>query len=652
MPRFRQHLPAILGWLLASASHAFPQDFLDPTSCRPCHQRIYEEYLATPMGSSFYSVGAKSLPEDWSVNNRFYHALSESHFEMLRRGDKLIIRRYQVDEGGRQVNSFELPVTHVMGSGTRARSYLHQTAEGRLVELPVSWYSQEKRWAMAPGFDRPKHPGFTRTVNHKCMFCHNAYPPVAPERARQGWDHDVQFPLQLPAGIDCQRCHGPGGQHVRAAAAAESTSRVRAAIVNPARLTGERQLDICMQCHLETTTSRLPESYRRFGRGFYSYRPGQVLSEYIVHFDHAPGTGHDNKFEIVSAAYRLRQSRCFISGEGKLTCTTCHNPHKAVSPATSASHYRARCFQCHSSKDAAKHGLGAPGFSRSDCVSCHMPKRRTEDVVHVVMTDHQIQRRIPARDLLAPLREKTDEEQIYRGEVVLYYPKTGLEAALRQVYLGIAQVKEKVNLSVGLEMLKQALLQTNLQQAEPYFELAEAQAALGQKKAAEKSYLKALELDSTYVQAENNLGNLLAEFGRGNEALKHYRRALELDPKFPDVHLNLGLALRGLGDLPAAEDSFRNAIKADPLYAPGYRDLGSLLLVQGKIDVARSFLERSLAIEPADAKTHNNLGLALLGLGKREEGIAHLRFALRHGAEPDRELTRKTLQSLGVEAAK
>jgi len=652
MTVLRLRLPAILAWLLAPALPAFPQDYLDPTLCRPCHQRLYDEYLETPMGSSFYPVVGKALPEDWSVNNRFYHAPSESHFEMLRRGESLIVRRYQLDEEGRQVNSFELPVTHVMGSGIRARSYLHQTPEGRLIELPVSWYSQEQRWAMAPGFDRPKHPGFTRTVNHKCMFCHNAYPSVAPERARQGWDHDVQFPKQLPAGIDCQRCHGPGGPHVRGAAAGEPANRVRAAIVNPARLTSERQLDVCMQCHLETTTFRLPESYRRFGRGFYSYRPGEALSEYIVHFDHAPGTGQDDKFEIVSAAYRLRQSRCFIKAEGKLTCTSCHNPHKSIPPATRVTHYRAQCFQCHSSKHAEKHRLVAPDFSRSDCVSCHMPKRRTEDVVHVVMTDHLIQRRIPARDLLAPLREKTDEEQIYQGEVVLYYPKTGLDGALRQIYLGIAQVKEKVNLKLGAEMLKQALSQTKVQAPEPYFELAEAQVALGQKEAAEKSYLRVLELDSAFVQAENKFGNLLAEFGRSNEALKHYRRAIELDAKFADVYLNLGLTLRGLGDLPAAEESFRNAIKADPLYAPGYRDLGSLLLVQGKIEDARSFLERSLALEPADAKSHNNLGLALVGLGKREEGIAHLRFALRHGAESDRELTRRTLQNLDVEASK
>jgi predicted CXXCH cytochrome family protein len=539
-----------------------------------------------------------------------------------------------------------------MGSGARALSYLHQTPEGRLIELPVSWYSQEQRWAMAPGFDRAKHPGFTRTVNHKCMFCHNAYPSVSPERARQGWDHDVQFPKQLPAGIDCQRCHGPGGQHVRAAAAAESTERVRSAIVNPARLTSERQLDVCMQCHLETTTFRLPESYRRFGRGFYSYRPGEALSEYIVHFDHAPGTGHDDKFEIVSAAYRLRQSLCFIKGEGKLTCTTCHNPHKSVSPAMRVSDYRARCFQCHSSKDAEQHRLVTSDFSRSDCVSCHMPKRRTEDVVHVVMTDHQIQRRIPARDLLAPLHEKTDDEQTYRGEVVLYYPKTGVEEALRQIYLGIAQVKEKANLKMGVEMLKQGLLQAKVQAPEPYFELAEAQLALREKAAAERSYLQTLELDPAFVQAENNLGNLLAESGRTHEAIEHYRRALKLDARFADVHLNLGLTLRGLGDSPAAEESFRNAIRANPLYAPAYRDLGSLLLVRGQGDLARSFLERSLSIEPTDAKTHNNLGLALLGLGKKEEGIPHLRFALRHGAESDRELTRRTLQNLGVEVPK
>ena len=52
-----------------------------------------------------------------------------------------------------------------------------------------------------------------------------------------------------------------------------------------------------------------------------------------------------------------------------------------------------------------------------------MPKRRTGDVGHVGMTDHYIQRRKPARDLLAPLAEKMEtDDNSYRGPVVLYYP--------------------------------------------------------------------------------------------------------------------------------------------------------------------------------------------------------------------------------------
>jgi len=50
-----------------------------------------------------------------------------------------------------------------------------------------------------------------------------------------------------------------------------------------------------------------------------------------------------------------------------------------------------------------------------------MPSRRTQDVVHVVMTDHRIQRRPPPGDLTAPLAEHEsqvdDVEFLDRAEV-------------------------------------------------------------------------------------------------------------------------------------------------------------------------------------------------------------------------------------------
>src|SRR5438067_351736 len=76
------------------------------------------------------------------------------------------------------------------------------------------------------------------------------------------------------------------------------TQRVRAAIVNPARLAPERRMEVCMQCHLEATSSPLPAALMRFGRSTFSYRAGEPLSDFLVYFDHAPGTGHDDKFEI------------------------------------------------------------------------------------------------------------------------------------------------------------------------------------------------------------------------------------------------------------------------------------------------------------------------------------------------------------------
>ena len=59
--------------------------------------------------------------------------------------------------------------------------------------------------------------------------------------------------------------------------------------------------------------------------------------------------------------------------------------------------------------------------AKADCIGCHMPKRRSDDAVHVVMTDHYIRRNKPSRDLLAPFQEADFAKlDTYRGEVIPY----------------------------------------------------------------------------------------------------------------------------------------------------------------------------------------------------------------------------------------
>jgi tetratricopeptide (TPR) repeat protein len=260
-----------------------------------------------------------------------------------------------------------------------------------------------------------------------------------------------------------------------------------------------------------------------------------------------------------------------------------------------------------------------------------MPSRRTEDVVHVVMTDHRIQRRKPAGDLLAHRREKTDAEQTYRGEVVLRYPQTGLDNRLRDIFLGIAQVKEKANLERGLPLLRKALSRREVPAAEPYFELAEAEAASGNKQAAVRAYRQAIERDPAALQPLNNLANLLADLGRPDEAIELYRKAIEIDPLASKTRTNLGLALLEKGDTQGAEQAFRDAVDANPMDSEAQLNLGSALLAGGDLQAARRALETALVIEPAKAKAHYNLGLLFLTLGQPADARAHFESAVKWG---------------------
>ena len=111
---------------------------------------------------------------------------------------------------------------------------------------------------MNPGFDRQTTTGLAaRSATSACSATTaiRRSPPGTTIRARE-----PVYSMPLPEGIDCQRCHGPGGDHVRAAQSPKSKPEdFRNAIVNPARLPAARQMEVCMQCHLETTSLPLAQ---------------------------------------------------------------------------------------------------------------------------------------------------------------------------------------------------------------------------------------------------------------------------------------------------------------------------------------------------------------------------------------------------------
>ncbi|MEI9975090.1 MAG: tetratricopeptide repeat protein [Ignavibacteriota bacterium] len=644
--------------LLLLPANVLAQAYVNPEMCAACHPAIAKTYRQNGMGRSFAAPQAKIPIEDFTRNNAYYHAPSDTHYQMLRRGDRIFQRRYQVGFDGHETNVDEKEVDYIVGSGNHMRTYLHREPDGSLRQLPLAWYAEKNGyWAMNPGFDTADYPYARRRIAYDCMFCHNAYPQTPPGHDRLG-DLPV-YAGKLPEGIDCQRCHGPGERHVAIASTAGATREaIRDAIVNPAHLSAERQLDVCAQCHLKTTEFRLPHAIKRYQRGDFSYRPGEPLAAFSLAFDESPGPAKTDRFETASAVTRMRESRCFRESGGALRCTTCHNPHDIRHGSEGAALYNAACRKCHAQAFTQAVALGKH-TAAADCIGCHMPKRRTDDIVHMVVTDHRVQRVKPAGDLLADRPEyHEDAATSYRGEVVPYYP----ERLADTLYLALAQVRDSANLAKGVPQLERAIAETKPVQPEALLELAAALRATGQIGPAIERLQQALRIDPAYVPAAldlnqalrdagdptsalavaqhaieiapddsrawNALGQTALDLGRPADTLTALRHALALDPELPEAHNGLGIALAQTGDVTGAEAEFREAVRILPNFGEPHGNLASLL--DGRQDVRQAEYEYQLAIRlgPLDVAARFNYGSMLMALRRFEDAEVQLRAGL------------------------
>ena len=624
------------------------------SACRPCHSAIASSFLETGMGRSFYRLTAEKAGEELRRNNSYYHAPSNRHYTVIERDGRYFQRRHQLDGSGNEANVVEKEIHYVMGSGNHARTYLHRTPRGTLLELPLGWYSEgDGKWAMSPGYDRPNHEDFRREIPYRCMACHNAYPAVPDDGRRE---EPPLYAGGLPEGIDCQRCHGAGDEHARRARSGEGLEAVRAAITNPARLDSRRALEVCNQCHLQSMVD-LPHSVLMPGRGPFGFRPGDAPGAQAIHFEPKDGTAK-RRFEIDSAGYRMLQSECYRASAGKLQCTTCHNPHRAVRGEDAVRHYTQTCLGCHSRR-MSEMELQKQHPRATECLSCHMPKRRAEDVVHVVMTDHAIPRRPPPGEPLAPLRER---QARYRGELVPYYPSPLPSSDDVRLTVALAQVIEGTNTEEGTAQLKAAIEAAANPPPKALFELARAHYRLRDYGEAAKWFRAAIEREPQNADVRVAFARSLLGSGETGTAIEQLRRARALEPDnprtladlgtallvtkefveaaavlkqaialdadIPAVHNGLGTALLGLGSINEAMAAYREAIRVRPDYAQAYVNLGILLGNANRQKEARVLFEEALRHDALSWGAHHNYGLLLLELDEAEAAASHFEKAI------------------------
>jgi predicted CXXCH cytochrome family protein len=239
--------------------------------------------------------------------------------------------------------------------------------------LPAQWDVTHRVWRkyfVEPGTDWwvPLYPADNarRPTGPLCDGCHSV-------------NYDVRTHTVTEWNVGCERCHGPGGSHVRGPS--------KDNIVNPARMDAFHEDDVCIQCHSQGR----PAAGLIDGRAYdwpVGFHVGLELKDYWRLEDHrlgatsfthfADGTAHKNRMQGNDFAQSLMYAR-------GVTCADCHDVHGTQNDADLVAPPGELCLQCHSAggrngpraPTLTEHTHHAAGSTGSACIACHMPKIET-----------------------------------------------------------------------------------------------------------------------------------------------------------------------------------------------------------------------------------------------------------------------------------
>lgn len=326
-------------------------------ACGVCHQEKVNTYRRTVHAIASSVPSRDTIKGSFSSGANILRTVNPDLYFKMEASEKGFFQTAWLRTGPAVAYNRTERFDVVIGSGGKGQTYLFWDSD-QLFQLPVSYWNELGEWVNSPGypdgsayFDRPTTP--------RCLECHatsfeSHAPPVN------------QFKkTSLVLGISCERCHGPGGEHVvRFRAKPVARLVLDAAIINPAKLSRERQLDVCALCHAGTGNALAPPL---------SFVAGDVLDRYLVFPPLAPDArqvDHGNQVQF------LERSRCFQSST-TLTCTTCHDVH---TPPRDLAAYAVRCLSCHQVERCRRFPQLGHAIE-GKCVTCHMPLEPSEQVV-------------------------------------------------------------------------------------------------------------------------------------------------------------------------------------------------------------------------------------------------------------------------------
>lgn len=313
----------------AAKSLPVTPQFAATNACAECHAERVESHRTTGHANTFATTADSKIA-------RSFCGTSVSDEEPYFRYE------YECDAEGLMVKmprvfgNDRYPLHYALGSGRHAVTFLSliPSASGQTVgiEHRWSWFAEGNRKGVTPGqanlvpTEEVDYFGmvFKQEFLEKCVRCHTTSFDVR--------NHGL---VNLRPNVDCEACHGPAAKHVelsRANATKDAVATIR--VARP----GREEIALCGKCH-RLPEDIAPERLKKYPRSLVRFQPVGML-----------------------------QSRCFTQSQGKLSCSTCHDPHETTT-ARNAAQYESDCRQCHS---AGKNAV-CPQSPDNNCIGCHMP---------------------------------------------------------------------------------------------------------------------------------------------------------------------------------------------------------------------------------------------------------------------------------------
>lgn len=227
-----------------------------------------------------------------------------------------------------------LPLMWAFGAGVKGFTPVGKLGD-TFIEHRVSWYTEPNKPSLTAGHPTNAGPDLNASLGivqspemtSRCFGCHAS-----------GVETKGDLSKMRP-GVTCERCHGPGSDHVKEGKPIFSPKKLASA---------KAKIGVCAQCH------------RSPNKEFASDMPEM-----------------DEPSSIRFAPVGFQVSKCFRAGKD-FTCITCHDPHVDLMPASDSSYTRV-CQTCHEQCKTGK---------REACVSCHM--KASTPLPHLTFTDHRI----------------------------------------------------------------------------------------------------------------------------------------------------------------------------------------------------------------------------------------------------------------------